>query len=394
MTNERRRMIEAAGKYGQGHSLQKVRRGLRAVVFVACSLTLPHAFAEEDPSAEETAAARTLALEGIKLADAGRCEEAIERLTRAERLHHALVVLGRLGECQVTRGRLVEGTEILRRVLRETLPPSPPEVLLKARERAQSVLDRTKGKIGAVNIIVRGPEDPALVTVMVDGEPMNVALLEVDRPTDPGEHLIEASAPGFVGASSHVTVGAGSRHNVVIDLALDPHALVPEPSSGAHVARPSEQPATGTQLSPERTAIDPGPAEDAATRQIEHEPNHTAAYIAWAAGGAAVLTGSVLGVMALNRKTELSDECPENICPASASDRLDSARGIGTAATVSFVVAGAAAGLGTILYFTVGSAPDGSEQNTAKRPSPDRADTTLRARAWIGVGRVGLSGEF
>jgi hypothetical protein len=109
-----------------------------------------------------------------------------------------------------------------------------------------------------------------------------------------------------------------------------------------------------------------------------------------------VITGSVLGVMALNRKSELSDECPENVCPASSRDRLDSARGIGTAATVSFVVAGAAAGLGTVLYFTVGSAPDGSEQNTAKRRAPSlaRAGTALRARAWIGVGRVGLSGEF
>jgi hypothetical protein len=207
------------------------------VVFVAASLTLPPAIAQEDPSAEETAAARTLALEGIKLADAGRCEEAIERLTRAERLHHALVVLGRLGECQIARGHLVEGTETLRRVLRETLPPSPPEVLLKARERAQSVLDRTKSKIGAVNIIVRGPEDPERVTVMMDGEPMNVALLEVDRPTDPGEHLIEASAPGFLGASSHVTVGAGTRQNVVIELVADPHALVPEPTPDTHVAR-------------------------------------------------------------------------------------------------------------------------------------------------------------
>lgn len=387
-------MIEAAGKYGQGHSLQKVRRGLRAAVFGACSLTLPYAFAQEDPSAEETAAARTLALEGIKLADAGRCEEAIERLARAERLHHALVVLGRLGECQVVRGRLVEGTETLRRVLRETLPPSPPDILLKARERAQSVLDRTKGKIGTVHISVRGPEDPARVSVMVDGEPMNAALLEVDRPTDPGEHLIQASAPGFLGASSHVTVGAGSRQDVVIELAPDPHAPAPEPSTS--LTNAAEQPNTESPRSPERTATASNAADAAATRPSERdEPDHTAAYIAWAAGGAAVLTGSVLGVMALNRKSDLSDECPDNICPDSSSDRLDSARGVGTAATVSFIVAGAAAGLGTILYFTVGSEPDDSEQDTARRPAPSVArGPALRARAWIGIGGVGFSGEF
>jgi hypothetical protein len=390
-------MSERAGKYGQGHRLQKVRRGVRAAVFIACSLSLSHAFAQDDSSAEETAAARTLALEGIKLADAGRCEEAIDRLARAERLHHAPVVLGRLGECQVARGRLVEGTETLRKVLREALPANPPEVLLKARERAQSVLDKAKGKIGAVNIIVRGPEESSRVTVTVDGEPMNVALLEVDRPTDPGEHLVEASAPGFLSASSHVTVGPGTRQNVVIELAADPRAPVAEPSADSSAAGLPAQSETGTPLAPQPMSSDASTLQsDAAQRNEADEPNHTAAYVAWAVSGAAVITGSVLGVMALNRKSELEDECPANLCPASSRDSLDSARGIGTAATVSFVVAGATAGLGTILYFTVGSPPDGPEQSTAQRRSSPlaRSGSELRARAYVGLGSVGLSGEF
>ena len=377
---------EIAEQYGQGRASQKIRWLLRAAAAtLALSLPAPVAFAQGEPSAEETAAARALALEGIKLADAGRCEEAIERLMRAERLRHAPVVLGRLGECQIARGRLVEGTETLRRMLREPLPPSPPDVVLGARERAQGVLDKTKNKIGALNIVVQGPDDVSNVSVVVDGQPMNVALLEVDRPTDPGDHLIEAVAPGFMTASTHVTVGAGSRQRVVIELVPDPHAPAPEPASRA----PASAPLTADAAAPsplvsagndERASSGDAPEED---EQALGEPDHTAAYIAWGAGGVAMAAGSVLGVMAFTRKGDLEEECPDNICPASARDRLESARGMGTAATISFIAAGAAVGLGTFLYFM------------AEPSSPgEKSGASLRARAWLGPGSVGLSGEF
>lgn len=378
-------MFELAGQYGRRRASQKIRWVLRAAAAaLAASLPMAAALAQEEPSAEETAAARALALEGIRLADAGRCEEAIERLARAERLRHAPVVLGRLGECQIARGRLVEGTETLRKMLREPLPASPPEVVLAARERAQGVLDKTKNRIGALNIVVQGPSDTAHVSVTVDGQPMNAALLEVDRPTDPGDHLIEAVAPGFSTASSRVTVGVGSRQRVVIELVPDPHAALPEPASRAPASAPlTASAASSPPIIPagndERAS---GDAQSGAERALG-EPDHTAAYVAWGAGGVAAAAGSVLGVMAFTRKGDLEDECPDNLCPASARDRLESARGVGTAATVSFIVAGAAVGLGTVLYFTA-EPPAGAETSAAP----------LRARAWLGLGSVGLSGEF
>src|SRR5579871_3544383 len=76
-----------------------------------------------DDSAENTAAARSLGIQGVQLADAGKCPEAIEKLQRAETLHHAPTILGRLGECQVNVGLIVEGTENLNSVVREQLAP-------------------------------------------------------------------------------------------------------------------------------------------------------------------------------------------------------------------------------------------------------------------------------
>jgi hypothetical protein len=383
-------MIEAARQYGRGGSLQKVRGCLVALTVWATS-SQP-AMAEESPSAEETAAARSIALEGIRLADAGRCEEAIDKLARAEKLHHAPVVLGRLGECQVLKGQLVEGTETLRKVLRETLPPDAPAVLVKARERAQSVLDKAKGRIGALNISVKGPPDTAAVAVTVDGDHMNVALLDVDRPTDPGDHLIEASAPGYSSTSARVSLSAGGRQNIVIELVQDPNATIPAatvgtppaPASVTGAAAPSVHDNAPSALSIEATTT-PAPPR---------EPDHTAAYVSWAVGGAGLVTGSVLGLMVLDRKGDLNDQCPAHECPESSRDELESTRGIGTAATVSFIVAGAALGLGTFFYFNAEPEEDRPAGPNARSGTPARVSASPRGRAWIGLGGVGLSGEF
>src|SRR5437868_14590708 len=79
----------------------------------------------EDASAAETAAARSLAVEGLRLAQANNCAEAVPKLERAEKLYHSSVVSIRLGECYVSVGRLVEGTELLRKALREPQPSEP-----------------------------------------------------------------------------------------------------------------------------------------------------------------------------------------------------------------------------------------------------------------------------
>src|SRR5262245_6191965 len=76
-------------------------------VLVASTLIHPvgaqpaHAQAQGGRDAAVTAAARALAVDGVKLAQADRCGEAIDKLQRAEQLHHSPIVLSRLGECLV-----------------------------------------------------------------------------------------------------------------------------------------------------------------------------------------------------------------------------------------------------------------------------------------------------
>ncbi|HEU4581982.1 MAG TPA: hypothetical protein VFS67_27190 [Polyangiaceae bacterium] len=344
------------------------------------------AAAQDDGDAAETAAARALAVEGIKLADAGHCDDAIEKLAKAEKLHHAPVVLGRLGECQILQGKLVEGTETLRKVLREPLAPDAPAVVVRARERASAVFERSKLRIAGLNITVKGPHGSSEVAVSVDGQPMNSALLDAERPTDPGEHLVEASAPGFTSAAARVSVAPGERQSLVLTLEPDPRARAAAAATASEPApAAAENPGLFTRVSP---LAEPG-AEPPSSSAPPAELDLTKAYIAWGAGGAAVIAGSVFGLLAFQGKSDLDKQCPQNVCPDSSADKLSSARTDSTVATVLMAVGGAGIALGTVFYFTAGPREESAPATAEHRP-----EDGLRARAWIGLGGVGIDGRF
>ena len=152
-------------------------------------------------------------MDGLKLAQSGNCSEAVPKLERAEKLYHAPVVASRLGECYVSVGRLVEGTEILRKVLREPQSGEPTPALVKALERAQKALDAAKPKIAGLTVKVAAVAE---LSVKVDGNAVVGAMLDTEIPSDPGEHTVEASAPGFLKASTRISVSEGERKTVTL----------------------------------------------------------------------------------------------------------------------------------------------------------------------------------
>jgi hypothetical protein len=345
------------------------------------TIPIRSALAEDD--AAETAAARTLAVDGLKLADAGRCAEAIEKLARAEKLHHAPIVLGRLGECQITQGKLVDGTENLRKVLREPMPANPSFALTKARERAQTTLDAAKPKIAILAISIKGPRDNSAVTVTVDGQSVSSALLDAERPTDPGEHVVEATAQGFLKASSRVIVGPGDRQSVNMKLDPDPNAPATLPADAPNApARTGSTSELGAPAARDTGATTAGTGGASA-------PNHSGAYISWAFGGAALAVGAGFGAIAIKDKNDLASSCKANVCPVEVEGKLNSAKTAGTISTIGLGLGAAGVVLGTILYFTAGSGT-----STGNRAQSPRAASGWKPRAWVGVGQAGFGADF
>jgi len=339
--------------------------------------------AAEDASATETAAARSLAVEGLKLAQAGNCLEATLKLERAEKLYHSAVVASRLGECYVDLGRLVEGTEILRKVLREPLPAEPQPALLKALERAQRALDSAKPRIASLIIKVAAVQE---ISLKVDGKLVPITLLDTEIPTDPGEHAVEANAPGFLKSYTRISLGAADKKTVTLTLTRDPSAptasgatALDRGESGAKRAAPED----GSASERKRTSrpLEPRPA-----------PNRTAAYVSLGLGAVGIGVGSAFGVMAINERKELKQTCPADVCPTGSQESLDYAKRLGNVSTLSFGIGAAGLALGTVLLFTAGpSSPERGDQALKTR---SKFAGLLNPRAAVGLGSVRLGADF
>jgi hypothetical protein len=373
-------IIEEERGSNVGHAMMArcVRAGGFSVVAFLLIEAAPMRVARaQGDDAAETAAARSLAVEGLKLADAGKCAEAIDKLGRAEKLHHAPIVLSRLGECQIQQGRLVDGTENLRKVLREPMPPNPSAALTKARDRAQAALDAAKPKIAFITIAVKGPPNNKETTVTVDGQPVSSALLETERPSDPGEHVVEASAPGYLKATTKVTVGPGEKQSTTLKLETDPNYVPPSAAGEAGKSGGTEG-AGGIRegfMVVGAGAAPPGP------------PNRVPAYISWAFGGAALAVGAGFGAVAIKGKNDLENKCNQNQCSQAYEGQLNSAKTAGTISTVAFAVGGAGVILGTVLFFTAGP-------TSAERTAHGRLEPRIVPRAWVGLNQVGIGADF
>lgn len=338
---------------------------LSAMALVASSFT-PLAYAQET-SAEDKAAARELAVLGIQLAQDGKCDHAMDPLTRAEQLYHAPTILTWIGECQIQMGHLVAGSETLREVVREQLPDDAPSAFVDSQKRADQLLAETTPRIAKLTLAIRAQEgeleDQQALTVAVDGVTISLALIGVPRPTDPGKHDVVVELKGYESQKVHLVLAEGGAEQLNIVLKAK------GPASSA----------------------DNAAATEASTQEAEDAPSSassvqkTVGWVLVGSGAAFLAGGGVLGYLALNKKQNL--DCPTpNTCPPSQESLLHDARLLATLSTVSFGLGAAAAVTGLIVLLT-----DGDN-------SPATAHITTRKgmvlRPELGFASVGLSGSF
>ncbi len=363
--------------------MKRRERILGSTLGLFCTVAQLHASdaRAEDASAAETATARSLAVEGLKLAQANNCAEAWPKLERAEKLYHSAVVASRLGECYVNVGRLVEGTEVLRKVLREPQAADATAALTKALDRAQRVLDAAKPRIAGLTVKVAAVSE---MRVKIDGNVVPSALVDTEVPTDPGEHSIEVTAPGFLKLATRIGVAEGEKKSVTLTLSRDPNATVaPAPAAAAAtngaVAAPS-----ANAGEPARSTV----ADQSATPP--HGPNRTPAYVSLGIGAVGVATGGVLGILTLKRYKSIHGHCPNDVCTSDQQSDLDSAKRLGNVSTIAFGVGGAGLVLGTVLIFTAGPS---NVDHADKAAKPQFAGLSS-PRVALGPTQIELGADF
>jgi len=253
--------------------------------------------------------------EGVALYDRGKWSEALDRFREAEELYHSPVFVLYTARALRNEGRFLDARRAFQKLLAEQLAPSAPELWKQAQRDGVTELATLDANVPRVLVSVEGGSQTTLLTVD-------------DRPVAPGTSL--ELDPG-----NHRAVATDGARKTVRDFTLAPGAR-----EQRVVLKFPSHPGRKTEPSGETEPYLPG-------------------WIAIGVGGAAILTGGVVGILALNKKAYTLDHlpptCRETTCPASERAEVeanaDKARNLGTAADVLFVSGAAVAAVGAGLLF-------------------------------------------
>ena len=294
--------------------------------------------APTSPSAQaDRERARALGEEGLEHFAAGRWQEAHDRFERADRLFHAPTLTLYMARCQAKLGRPLAARALYERLLAEPVPPSAPKPFLEAQASARTELAEVEARVGRLTVVVTGGD----AAVAIDG----VAVEGADRarrPVEPGEHTIEVTSPGQAPVRRTVTVAEGAEETVSIS--VSPAAAPPPPPP----------------------------------HEVE-EGSMVPALVAFGVGAAGLGVGSVTGILALSKASELKDQCDGNRCAAALETDRDAVDTLSTLSTIGFVVGGVGVATGVVLLVV--------------RPGGEDAETTAW-RATVGPGRFDVRGAF
>jgi len=311
-------------------------RPLRHLLLSLMFLLALASTASAQPSDADRATARKLAIEAQEALKNKDYQSAADKFLRAEKLFHAPTLLVGLGRAYVELGKYVQAMESYNKVIREKQPPNATDAFKRAVEDAKNEVVGLDKKIAWVTITVEGPEVP---TVELDGVDIPVASLGVERAVDPGNHLVTASAEGFLPGEQTFSIDSAGSQAIALTLEPAPPGADGEGSGAAG-----------------GTGGDSGGDADAGGTQ------RLLGWVAIGVGGAGLIVGAITGGLAMGKHGELSDNCTDGKCPATEQDNLDSFNTFGTVSTVGFIAGGVLAATGVVLLLT---APSGDSEQAA-----------------------------
>jgi hypothetical protein len=293
-------------------------------------------------------AARDFGNEGIDRYEKGDYAGAMERLERAYRVIHVPTLGLWYARALAKNGKLIEASE--RYLEASRIPPKPddPPVFVESRQQAIEENDALQARIPKLEIVIRGAE-ASEVAVTVDDRPVAAVLIGAPFAVNPGQHVVVGKR-GSDTAQQTVTLAEGGREQAVIAFET---ASAPAPATSGP------------------------PAKDAGVAG-EKSSQPTWGYVTLGVGGAALVIGGVMHLMAKGKESALEDECSGLRCPPSAQDDLDAYQLYGTIALVGGITGGVGIAAGAVLLFTAPSDP------------PQRA----YVQPWVGPGSAGVRGAF
>jgi hypothetical protein len=181
---------------------------------------------------------------------------------------------------------------------------------------------------------------------------------------DPGHHVVAVKSKHSQG-QAEVDVKEAEQKSLEVALTV---VATPEPEAPPQAVPQQQQ------------------SEEPAAPVKSHSPT-VLTWIGIGLAGAGVATGSITGVMSLNKKSTLQSECTNNICGPNQHSDYQAANTFALISTIGFAAAGAGAAL-AVISLVVG------HEESAGAPASTPPESGLLVHPWIGPASAGLVGTF
>jgi hypothetical protein len=275
---------------------------------VASTLLAPAAAAEPTPEDKETA--RHLLEKGNEAFAAEDYAAALDAFRDADAIMGVPTTGLGVARAELALGHLVRARDAFLRVARYPHGADESEPFREAREEALRQADEISVRIPTLTIVTT----PAHAVIAIDGARATQAM----RRLDPGNHVVEVSAPGYAAERRTISLEEGAERT--LEIALSARKPAPKPPK----------------------------------RQVAPPPQQGDALLPWAIGafalsGAGLAVGIGTGVAALEQASNIDAQCAGELCPAALEGDGDRATTLAHVSTVSFVLAGVATAAGVVL---------------------------------------------
>jgi hypothetical protein len=254
----------------------------------------------------DSAIAEGLFNDAKQLLDKGDTTHACPKFAESLRLDPTLGTRLNLAHCYEVAGKTASAWGEYKEVVRQSHAANDE----KRAQIAQQKVDAIEAKLSHVTF--RAPSSDG-VSFKLDGAALEAAVLGTSVPVDPGDHAIEATAPGKKTYKSTFHVDPQSSSNVDVPALADaPVPVTPPPPVVA------EQP------------HDEAPTDNGTKR--------TVGYIVGGAGIVAIGVGVYFGVRTLSLASDVSSACPNG--PCTSPDAIDKNSTAHTDALISDITIG------------------------------------------------------
>jgi hypothetical protein len=276
-----------------------------------------------DVTPEDRAAAEVLFREAKALAEGGNFPEACGKFGESQRLDPQIGTLLYLATCHEQQGKTATAW------IEFTDARTQAEAAGKADRIAQATegVERLEKVLSKIKVKVESPV--AGLNVRVNGREMR--MYDTALPYDPGEVVVEATAPDKKPFRTTMTLPPGPTEMEIVVPTLEPEAasLRPKPI-----------------VPPKVTEEDPGADQ------------RTVGFIVGGAGIGVAILGAVFGGLAAAESSSADEDCEGRFCTTEGLDGHDRANAFAWVSNIGIGVGVAAIAAGTIIVLTAPSAPD------------------------------------